>query len=312
MKLNRMLEIVTVLLNRKSVTAAELAERFGVSVRTVYRDIEALSSSGVPVYTTQGAGGGISIMEDYSVSRAMLSESERTSVMFALRSLQSTKYPGAEGALEKLAGAFKTAAADWISVDFSPWGSNPNAYNKFNDIKSAILNCGVIEIDYINAKNEHTTRKIEPLRLDFKYQAWYLWGWCRDRHDYRTFRISRIKRVAPTGERFDRFAPREKSPAKAADAEQNNFVHCVLRFTSGALFRLYDDYDDDRIKDNGDGTYTLEVDFPEDDWVYGYILSFGTNVQVIEPEHIKQIISQKAAAIANFYSKPDNLTSGMV
>ena len=301
MKLNRMLEIVTILLNRKAVTAAELADRFGVSVRTIYRDIDALSASGVPVCTSQGAGGGISIMEDYSVSRTMLSDAERTSVLFALRSLQSTKYPGADCALEKLAGIFKTAAADWISVDFSPWGSNPNAFNKFNDIKSAILECKVIEIEYINAQNERTTRKIEPLRLDFKYQAWYLWGWCREKRDWRTFRISRIKRAAITDETFDRFAVRE--PVRpSGDTGKSRSVHCELRFTESALFRLYDDYDDDLIKPNGDGTYTLEVDFPEDDWVYGYILSFGTNVKVIGPEHIKRIIAEKAAQIAKFYN----------
>ena len=243
-------------------------------------------------------------MEDYTINRAMLSDSDRNSILFALNSLQSTKYPEIDAVLEKLGSIFKNNVLDWITVDFTPWGSNPNAYNKFVDIKTAIMKCLVIEIDYINAQNKKSTRKIEPLRLDFKYQAWYLWGWCRERGDFRTFRISRIKRVLILDEEFKRDECLSHTP-KLPDTDNpggwQNPVHCVLEFTEGALYRLYDDYDDTEIHDNGDGTYTLEVDFPEDDWVYGYILSFGTYVKVIEPEHIRRIIKEKSEKISKFY-----------
>jgi len=304
MKLERLVEIITILLNKKTVTAAELAERFGVSVRTIYRDVDALSAAGIPVCTTQGQNGGISVMDGYALNKTLLSDSDKDSILFALHSLQATKYPEVEAVLEKLGSIFQSGAADWISVDFSPWGSNPNAYHKFTDIKSAILKCRVIEIDYLNAQNQKSTRKIEPLRLDFKYQAWYLWGWCRDREDYRTFRISRIKRVVITDETFDRFRKREAKPQKGSDGEAGYKpnVHCVLQFTEEALYRLYDDYDDDRIHDNGNGTYTLEFDFPEDDWVYGYILSFGTAVKVLSPPRLQQIIREKSEIICKYYS----------
>jgi predicted DNA-binding transcriptional regulator YafY len=303
MKLPRLIEIVTILLNRKTITASELAERFGVSIRTIYRDIEVLSSAGIPIYTTQGVNGGISIMEEYSLNRTMLSENDKNSILFALHSLRSTKYPEVDAVLEKLSGIFQSNVSDWINVDFSPWGSNPNANSKFVDIKNAILKCKVIEIDYINTQSKKTTREIEPLRLSFKHQAWYLWAWCRQREDFRTFRISRIKRVKITNETFDRMCERTSKSAKNQNAEvvRKVPVHCVLQFTEGALYRLYDDYDDTEIHDNGDGTYTIEVDFPEDDWVYGYILSFGSHVKVIEPQHIREIIKEKARRIAEFY-----------
>ena len=304
MKISRMVEIITVLLNKKTVTASELAARFNVSVRTIYRDIDVLSSSGIPIYTIQGVNGGISIMEDYCINRTMLSDSDKNSILFALNSIQSTKYPEIDAVLEKLGSIFKNNITDWISVDFSPWGSNPNAYNKFVDIKTAILKCCVIEIDYINAQNKKSTRKIEPLRLDFKYQAWYLWGWCRERGDFRTFRISRIKRVSILDEEFERdecLLRTPKPPDIGNPGIWQNPIHCVLEFTGGALYRLYDDYDDTEIHDNGDGTYTLEVDFPEDDWVYGYILSFGTYVKVIAPNHLRRIIKEKSVKITEFY-----------
>jgi predicted DNA-binding transcriptional regulator YafY len=301
MKLNRLLEITTILLNKKTVTASELAERFGVSTRTIYRDIDVLSVSGVPVYATQGTNGGISISEDYTVNRTALSNSEKESILFALQTLQSTKYPEIDVVLEKLGSIFKNTVTDWISVDFSPWGANPNAYNKFTDIKTAIIQSRVIEIDYINTYNQKSRREIEPIRLIFKSQAWYLWGFCLEKQDYRTFRISRIKRVVIRDETFDRSKVHVIEERSAETEKEKPYTHVVLQFTEEALYRLYDDFDDKWIRDIGNGTYTLEIDFPEDEWVYGYILSFGCFVKVIEPENIRKIIKDRSEKITEFY-----------
>jgi predicted DNA-binding transcriptional regulator YafY len=304
MKLNRLLEITTILLNKKTVTAAELAERFGVSTRTIYRDIDVLSASGVPVYSSQGANGGISILEDFTINRAVLSGSERAaldSVLLGLQTLEATRYPDINVVLEKLGGIFKGDDSDWISVDFSPWGSDPNAGNKFSDIKSAILQSRVIEVNYINAYNERSRRKIEPLRLIFKSQAWYLWGYCLAKQDYRTFRVSRVKSVRVTDEEFDRKKLHivEKKPHDPG--KEKPIITVTLEFDESALYRLCDDFDDNMIRDNGNKTYTAEFTYPEDDWLYGYVLSFGAAVRVIKPERIRGIIKEKAEKIAGFY-----------
>jgi predicted DNA-binding transcriptional regulator YafY len=308
MKLNRLLEITTILLNKKTVTATELAGRFGVSTRTIYRDIDVLSVSGVPVYSSQGANGGISILEDYTVSRAVLSGSERAaldSVLLGLQTLEATRYPDVNTVLEKLGGIFKdktkSAESDWISVDISPWGSNPNANNKFSDIKSAILQSRIIEVTYINALNEKSRRKIEPLRLVFKSQAWYLWGFCLLKNEYRTFRISRVKSVKIAQESFDRNNVHIVPKKLCSSEKEKPYIRLVLEFTEAARYRLCDDYDDEMLIDNGDGTFTVELEMFEDDWLYGYIMSFGTSVKVIAPEHIKKIIKEKAEKITKFY-----------
>jgi len=301
MKLNRLLEITTILLNKKNVTASELAKRFGVSTRTIYRDIDVLSVSGVPVYATQGANGGISLLEEYTVNRTALSNNEKESILFALQTLQSTKYPEIDIVLEKLGSIFKNSATDWIFVDFSPWGANPNANNKFTDIKTAILQSRVIKIDYINSNNQRSCRIIEPIRLIFKSQAWYLWGFCREKQDYRIFRISRIKSVEIGGEVFDRNKAHDVTEHSADPEKENPYTHVVLQFAGEVLYRLYDDFDDGWIRDNGDGIYTLEIDFPEDEWLYGYILSFGCFVKVIEPEHIRKIIKERSERVVEFY-----------
>lgn len=307
MKINRLIEITTILLNKKTVTASDLAARFNVSTRTIYRDIDVLSAAGVPVYSTQGINGGISIMDDFTLNRSAISKSESENIIFALQTLQATKFPELDAILEKLGALFKSSASDWVSIDFSPWGSNPNEYNKFDLIKYSILKSKVISVDYINAQNIKSKREIAPLRLIFKSQAWYLFGFCYKRLDYRTFRISRIKNVAVTENDYERSQLISLTNNKnEKDVPELNCTHLVLEFKEEALYRLYDDYDDGIIIRNPDGTYTLEFDFPEDDWVYGYILSFGDYVKVISPPHIQKIIKEKCGRIINHYDFIEN------
>lgn len=302
MKITRLLQLTSYLLNKKTATAAELARRFEVSTRTIYRDIDILSAAGVPVYCSQGAGGGISILENYTVNRASLSNSEQDSVMLALQTLQATKYPAVDAVLEKLGGLFQNTASDWISIDFSPWGSNPNANNKFSDIKSAILQSRVISFDYINTWNEKSRRQAEPIRLVFKAQAWYLWAYCQRRCACRLFRVSRMKNVTLAGDHFDRAALLvSQEQTQDCEADRRKMVHLVLEFSAEVYYRLCDDYNESDLVFQPNGNHQVSLDIPEDEWVYSYILSFGTQVTVIEPQHIQQLIKKRAAAISAKY-----------
>jgi predicted DNA-binding transcriptional regulator YafY len=300
-KINRLLEITLILLNRGSVTARELAERFGVSTRTIYRDIDVLSTSGVPVYTNKGNNGGISLLENYTFSRALVTDHERDSILLALKTLQATKYPEIDTILDKLGSIFKNAAgADWVHVEFSPWGSGPEEEEKFTNIKKAILESRVVTCDYVNAEGNRSRRSIEPMQLVFKGQAWYLWGYCRFRQDFRTFRISRMKDLSLTAESFRRRSIEEVRRDESPESLKQ-IVTLKLRFQPDVLFRLYDDYDKDRIIENDDGTYEIIVTYPEDEWVYRHIMSFGSSVEVIEPEHIRRIIKEKTEKTLNIY-----------
>jgi predicted DNA-binding transcriptional regulator YafY len=301
MKTNRLLEITLILLNKSTVTARELADRFGVSTRTIYRDIDELSTAGVPVYTNKGSGGGISLLENYSLNKALLTEHERDSLLLALKTLQATKYPEIEGILEKIGAVFKkAAAANWVQIEFSPWGSGPNEENKFLDIKRAILEGKVVAFDYINADGVLSRRNIEPMQLTFKSQAWYVWGHCRTRRDFRTFRISRIRNMVVTDESFVRRPLEDAKDEEPATPLKKN-VTLKLRFQPEDLYRVYDDYEQERITRNTDGTYDVTVTFPEDEWVYGYIMSFGDRVEVLEPQHIREIVRERMQKALKLY-----------
>lgn len=303
MKINRLLEITIMLLNKGTVTAKELADRFEVSTRTIYRDIDVLSTAGVPVFTNKGNGGGISLLEDYSINKTLISEQESESLILALQTLQATKYPEIEGVLNKIGAVFKNVEADdWVQINFSPWGSSPNENNKFIDIKKAILGRKVISFDYVNTLGSKGSRSIEPMRLVFKGQAWYLWGYCRTKSDFRVFRISRIKNLSVSEEIFKR-RKYEEAKKQPASESVRKLVQLKLKFYPEVLYRLYDDFDEEFIIRNEDGTCTLTVTFPEDEWVYGFIMSFGCYAEVLEPKHIQILIADRMKKALEFYNK---------
>lgn len=311
MKINRLFEITTILLNQGTITAQELADRLDVSTRTIYRDVDVLSSAGVPVYMSKGNGGGISLLENYAINRTLISKQESESLLLAVKTLQATQYPELDMMLEKMGAVFKNAAnLDWVEVDFSPWGSMPNEKNKFNDIKRAMLQRNVIHFEYVNADGYKSSRWAEPEKLIFKGNAWYLVAFCRQHQQYRTFRISRLKNMEVTNETFA-----AKRLAGAETTEMGNFAQPVvplkLRFQAKVLNRLYDDFDDTFIVKNADGTFTVEVSLPEDEWIYSYLLSFGGFVEVLEPAHVRKTIVDRLSQALQFYEKSLSGTSAL-
>lgn len=302
MKINRLLEMIILLLNKGTITAGELSDRFQVSVRTIYRDIDILSTSGVPVVMTRGNGGGISLLEEYSLSKVMISEQERDGLLLALQTLQATGYPQSEDILTKLGAVFKEPSRkDRIEIDFSYWSSTPNEKNKFNDIKEAIWQRRVISFDYVNSNGLKSSRSAEPERLLYKGHTWYLIAYCRKREGHRIFRLTRVKNVMVLEETFTpRLCPEWEEEASGLP----DSVHLKLKFQPRILNRIYDDFAEELITKNEDGTLVVEVDFPEDEWVYGYILSFGSYVEVLEPVHIRRIVTERLKLALEKYEAP--------
>ena len=203
MKDNRLFRILYYILERGKVTASELADKFEVSVRTIYRDIDSISSAGIPIYALQGKGGGIEIAEDFVLSKSLLSENEKRQIMSALQGLDNTAIQHENELLTKLSALFKMKNTSWIEVDFNNWQNNKRYEKVFNDIKSAILNKNIISFSYFSSNEEETNRSVKPVRLLFKSQDWYLYALCLLRHDFRYFKLSRIKNLEISAEKFE-------------------------------------------------------------------------------------------------------------
>lgn len=302
MQINRLIEITVILLNKNIVTAKELAEKFQVSTRTIYRDIEVLSSSGIPVYMSKGKGGGISLLEGYSINKTILSDSDKQSLIVALKTLQSIKYPEVSSVIDKISFMFnKGELENWVEIDFSRWGSNFNEGDKFTYIKNAILNNKLIKFSYVNSIASESKRIIEPMKLIYKGQAWYLYGYCRLKEDLRMFKISRIKDLELLNEGFIR-REIDKIEVNNAQKENINLIKLKLLFNKEALYRILDEFDSKDVVDKGNYTYEVSMELPESEWIYGYILSFGCNVEVLEPAYIRDVIVSRLEKMIKIYS----------
>jgi len=287
MKIDRLLEMVYVLFEKKTVTAKELSNYFEVSQRTIYRDLETLSAAGIPIYTSKGKGGGIRLLDNYVMKKSMVSEKDQLEIISSLQGMESLNVPGVEPVLKKLGVLFQRNDSKWIDVDFSHWGSGEDEKEKFKKLKNAIIYKKRIHFDYYSTNGEKSERVIEPLQLIFKGQAWYIYGFCMVRDDYRMFRVTRIKNLNVIAESFERCLVEE---SQIYQTETGIPITMVLKIDPPMAFRVYDEFEHGKIVKNGDGSFTVTKTLPENDWLYGYILSFGASAQVLQPMHLQSAI----------------------
>ncbi len=288
MKNDRLFQMLYILLEKGSATAPELAGILEVSVRTVYRDVETLSMAGVPVYTAAGKGGGISLMPGYAFGKTLLSDEEQNQILFAIQSLQAAGQR-MDTLLFKLGGMFQKQNTSWIEVDFTRWGSGRVDHERFELLKTAILEKRILHIFYCGTSGEISERDIKPFRLIFKDKNWYLQAFCLKAEDFRLFRVSRILEPRLTDVRFSETFADSPSPKMGPPSI---FTEIKLLLSPAVAFRAYDEFDPGSIEKQPDGSMLVTVKFPMDGWVVGYLLSFGTEVEILEPVELRaQIVA---------------------
>ena len=296
MKDNRLFRMLYYILKKGKVTARELAERFEVSIRTIYRDIDSLSSAGIPIYAIQGKGGGIEIADEFVLSKSLLTEDEREQIMTALCGLENVNKSYENELLTKLSALFKIKNTNWIEVDFNSWQNNKIYEKIFNEIKSAILSKNILEFSYFGS-NDETYRKVKPVRLLFKGQDRYLYAFCLLRNDFRYFKLSRIKKLKTLSVIFeDDF----EDIILKKEMRYENTVHIKVKFDRKVAFRVYDELGEN-ITEDEDGNLYAEMEIPNDYNLYGYIFSFADNVEVLEPKEIRIQIKKIINEISKKY-----------
>lgn len=280
---NRLFKIVYFILEKGRVTAPELAEKFEVSVRTIYRDIDVISSAGIPIYATTGRNGGIQILDNYVLDKAFFSDKEKQDILSALQSISVIDNTNESELLTKLSALFNIRSENWVEVDFGRWGSKTQDNVKFELLKKATITHKVVTIVYVSSYCKKTTRKIHPLKLFYKSKEWYVKGYCTDKKDFRLFKINRIINCELLDEDF---IPVEFPDLK--DTEQNNYNKIVLRFPKEMAYRVYDEFKDDELTEQRNGDLIAATYMPVDTWLIGYLLSFGVYVEVIEPAYLRE------------------------
>ncbi len=287
MQIERLFQIVYLLMGRKTMTAKSLAERFEVSTRTIYRDVETLSAAGVPIYATKGKGGGIGLLENFVLNKSVLSEQEQSQILSALQSFSAMNPLEDPQVVSKLSALFNKNATSWIEADFSDWSGQRE--DLFPIIKEAILTEKILCFDYYGRNQVQSRRQILPLQLWFKHRSWYLKGYCLEKKDYRLFKLSRLKQLEVTdAELSDANLP--PLPTWQVSSSSSQLITFGLNIDASQAFRIYDEYDSENIQQLPDGDFLVTVTYPEDEWVTQLILSYGPYAQVAFPESLKQQI----------------------
>lgn len=304
MQSQRLFEIIYVLQNGKSRTAGQLAERFGVSVRTVLRDVETLSAAGVPIYTVQGKGGGIALLDGYVLDKTTLSQEEQSQLLFALQSIAAAGQGEAAATLGKLQALFAREEANWIEVDFSRWGASEEDKRQFALLKQSILKRQAIRFTYSGASGQTEDKTVWPLKMVFKGQAWYLQAYAPQRQSVRTYKICRMHGLAVTGEVY----PPQPFAIPSIEGDESSPPHPLLRLSlwvaPALAYRAYDEFGLEQMVLQEDGSLLVQTRLLEDEWMYQFLLSFGTGIRVLAPPHVARELCRRAQALVDAYSAP--------
>lgn len=297
MKDNRLFRILYYILEKEKVTANELADKFEVSVRTIYRDIDSISSVGVPIFTTQGKGGGIKIDNEFILNKSLFDTNEKEQIIAALQGLEKTNEAYKSELITKLSALFKIKNSNWIEIDFTSWGSNNTYQDLFNALKTVIINKNIISFSYISSKGEKINRKVKPIRLLFKEQDWYLYAFCLLRNNFRYFKLSRMKDLEVLAINYeDNF----ENMVLKREIKHEDIVNIKLKFNKSVEFRVYDEFNEAIVEDEKGNLY-VEMKIPNNYKLYNYIFSFGANVEILEPEEIRTQFKNMINEIAKKY-----------
>lgn len=302
MKLDRMLGILTILLQKDNVTAPQLAEKFEVSRRTIGRDIDSLCQAGIPIVTRQGGGGGISIADGYKLDKSVLTSEELSSLIAALKGIGSIyESSQIERTLDKLAVNKDTVVSlrEPVVINLASH-YKCSLTPKIMLIKQAVLEQRLVEFDYYYSKGQ-TRRRIEPYFVIFQWTGWYVFGYCLERQDWRLFKIARLWNPQMLDMTY---AAREIPPEKRDfNSHLPDTEKLVALFDPSVKYQLIEAYGLDSYTETADGRLRLEIGYTNWDYMRQWLLSFGHNVTVLEPAKAAEELKAVAEKILENYCR---------
>ncbi|MCB5953767.1 helix-turn-helix transcriptional regulator [Enterococcus sp. CWB-B31] len=308
MKVERLVSIIMILLDKERVGAQELAEKFEVSPRTIYRDIDSINLAGIPVRSVSGVGGGFEIMQNYKVDRKVFSPTDLSTILMGLSSLSDMVHRDElVNALAKVRSFIPADRAKDIElktnqllIDLSPWMSNRNIQPYLERIKTALQENRQLSFDYTDRHGNKTARTVEPCQLVLKSNHWYMYGYCCERNDFRLFKLSRLSNLQIQEVVF---SPRDyqKPQLDVSDVLAEMGTHITLRFHQSAIERVLDYCTVEDLLDDGDEHYIVRFPFIENDYYYNILFSFGDKCECLEPAHVRTEIKRRIQDIAAIY-----------
>lgn len=293
MQIHRLVAMIYLLLERKRMTAKELAEHFEVSTRTVYRDVETLAQAGIPIYASKGKGGGISLTEQFVLNKSVLTIEERQGVLSALQGLHAVQENEAKAALDKLSALLGGQQEDWITIDYSRWDGHNVINERFAQLRRAIFARQLVSFHYDASGQAGARRTVEPMKLVCRGHDWYLLAWCRLREDYRYFKLSRMTELTLLAEGFSRRTLPEAQLREAEEALSLPSISVTVRIRPEMAYRLRDDFCALPVPEAEDGWLQATLTMPEGPWLYHYLLAYGDALEVLAPASVRRELASR-------------------
>lgn len=308
MKVDRLVSIIMILLDKKRIGAQELADLFEVSPRTIYRDIDTINMAGILVRGASGVGGGFEIMPEYKIDRKVFSTADLSAILMGLSSL-SNMIRGDElvNALAKVKSFIPAdrakdieLKANQIVIDLSPWMGNRNIQPSLEMIKTALQESKLLSFEYADRYGNKTTRTAEPYQLVLKSSHWYLQGYCHKRNDFRLFKLSRISNLQ-VQEAF--FTPQDyqKPQLDFSDILATMQTKIKIRIHQSIMDRVLDYCTYEHFSPDGDEHFIVSFPFIENEYHYTILFSFGDKCECLEPLHIRTKMKRRIHDLAILY-----------
>jgi predicted DNA-binding transcriptional regulator YafY len=293
MKTDRLIGILSLLLQQEKCTIKSLSERFEVSRRTVSRDIQSLCMAGIPVCTVSGQNGGVSIMDGYKIDKTLLTRADMQAIFAGLQSLDSIcgtkKY-------QQLMGKLSVAEqpSRHIDIDLGSWYKD-SLIPKISHILAAIEAEELLSFTYY-APGRESTRIVEPYSVVFRWSSWYLWGYCKTRSGFRLFKLNRIQDMKQTGQRFD---PR---PLPDFDCDGTPLfpqtIQAVILFDPSSKWKLIEQFGPESFSTQPDGRLLFRSGFADKNNLFGFLFSFGVTAELAEPQEFRMEYGKMLQAMA--------------
>lgn len=312
MRLSRLLAIINELLTHEIVSAQELAQNFGVSQRTIFRDIDVILDAGVPIISHRGVNGGFSLQAGYTRSQRYIEPEEAGTLLTAMHGVSAIfQQKGSQDIARHISTMVPQDQqqslhrySEQIIFDFLPFGYGERAKAMLDDINTALRLSRCISFSYKNLKGENTTRTVEPISLVYKGVGWYLFAYCRERKGVRFFKVLRMQDIMITSETFTAKNISYYDTFGKSDPEQKT-TRYVLRFCAEAKSIVDEYFSEEMVFLHPDGSCTVAVYMPEDGWIYTFILGFGAQCEVLEPEYAREKIKKITYDTSRLYSNSD-------
>lgn len=303
MKTDRLYAITVYLLNHGKTSATELSRNFEVSVRTIQRDIDSLCQAGIPVMATAGAAGGYEISDSFMLDKQLTTSDDYSYILTALQGLVSAiSDPKAKSTLEKVSYMSNTNT-NGIILDFSVLREGNDS--AFQILQSAVLKKLAVSFTYTNNNNETHTHNVEPIAVIYKWYAWYLLAYSKVKNEYRIYKLIRMCNIKITDNPFTKeHEPAELILQKVDATDSRKYISILVKCKETIKARVIEYLNGVVIKEYSNGEYLMELTVVENEqfW-FGSLLSFGDNVEIIEPVEIRERLVDAAQKILSIYQK---------